>query len=58
MIRAGGDLGNRSSRRHGVAALLRFPVPEIDEEAADAADVDSDDWANSTDDDIAEPEPE
>ena len=42
----------------GVAALLRFPVPEIDEEAADAADADSDDWANSTDDDSAEPEPE
>lgn len=49
---SGAQLKNLS----GVAALLRFPLPEIDAEVpVDDGDEDSDDWADSDDEPSPEP---
>jgi protein pelota len=54
--------GTQLKNLSGVAAVLRFPMPEIDEEVpVDQEGEDSDDWADTSDDDGeegGEPEPE
>eukprot|EP01045_Picozoa_sp_COSAG04_P011741 COSAG04_NODE_765_length_10500_cov_7.566869_13_plen_92_part_00 len=51
--------GTQLKNISGVAALLRFPMPEISEEVAvaDVGEDSDDDWADSDDEPQPEPEP-